>query len=94
MTGFKPGTPASQPCALTTRPHYYSEGGRRGAGDSLIKVGTDVRARALGILGVNFCPGIRFCILGGNFCPGNMFSAIFDKKCVISDKSQKELGLP
>ena len=29
-------------------------------GDSLIKVGTDVRARALGILGVNFCPGIRF----------------------------------
>ena len=29
-------------------------------GDSLIKVGTDVRARALGISGVNFCPGIRF----------------------------------
>ena len=31
-----------------------------GGGDFLIKVGTDVRARALGILGVNFCPGIRF----------------------------------
>ena len=29
-------------------------------GDSLIKVGTDVRTRALGILGVNFCPGSRF----------------------------------
>ena len=29
--------------------------------DSLIKVGTrDVRARALSISGVNFCPGIRF----------------------------------
>ena len=26
-----------------------------------MKVSTDVRARALGILGVNFCPGIRFC---------------------------------
>ena len=35
--------------------------------DSLIKVGTDVRAWALGISGVNFCPGIRFL-------------AIFDKK--------------
>ena len=31
-----------------------------GGGDSLIKVGTDVRARALDISGVNFCPGIRF----------------------------------
>ena len=29
-------------------------------GDSLIKVGTDVRAQALGISGINFCPGIRF----------------------------------
>ena len=33
---------------------------RGGGGDSLIKVGSDVRARALGILGINFCPGIRF----------------------------------
>ena len=24
MTGFKPETPASQPCALTTRPHYHT----------------------------------------------------------------------
>ena len=34
-------------------------GGGGGGGDSLIKVGTDVRARALGFSGVNFCPGIR-----------------------------------
>ena len=32
----------------------------RGGGNSLIKVGMDVRAKALGISGVNFCPGIRF----------------------------------
>ena len=42
--------------------NYISRGG-----DSLIKVCKDVRARVLGILGVNFCPGIRF-------------SLIFDKK--------------
>ena len=29
-------------------------------GDSLIKVGTDAQAQALGISGVNFCPGINF----------------------------------
>ena len=29
-------------------------------GDSLINIGTDVRAWALGISGVNFWPGIRF----------------------------------
>ena len=34
--------------------------GDGGGGDSLIKVGTDVRAQALGISAVNFCPGIRF----------------------------------
>ena len=44
-----------------------SDGGGGGGSDSLRKVGTDVRARALGISGVNFCPGIRFL-------------AIFDKK--------------
>ena len=33
--------------------------------DSLIKVSAEVRAQALGILGVNFCPGIMFC--GVNF---------------------------
>ena len=32
----------------------------RGGGHSLIKVGIDVRALALGVSGVNFCPGIRF----------------------------------
>ena len=39
-----------------------------GGGNSLIKVGTDVRARALGISGVNFCSGIRFgrSILSGD----------------------------
>ena len=31
-----------------------------GGGHFLIKVRTDVRVRALGILGVNFYPGIRF----------------------------------
>ena len=31
-----------------------------GRGDSLIKVGTDVRAWALGFSGVNFCPNIGF----------------------------------
>ena len=35
------------------------EGGGGGGGDSLIKVGTDVRAWTLGISGVNFCTGIR-----------------------------------
>ena len=29
--------------------------------DARTKVGTDVRAQELGISGVNFCPGIRFC---------------------------------
>ena len=36
-------------------------------GDSLRKVGMHVWAWALGILGVNFCPGIRFW--GVNFAP-------------------------
>ena len=34
---------------------HFHEGG-----DYLIKVGTDVQAQALGILGVSFCPGVRF----------------------------------
>ena len=42
-----------------------------GGGDSLIKVGTDVRARALGISGVNFCPSIRFL---GEILPGLGFA--------------------
>ena len=37
---------------------FLSRGGE--GGDSLIKVGMDVLARALGILGVNFWPSIRF----------------------------------
>ena len=37
------------------------EGGGGWGGDFLTKAGTDVQARALGISGVNFCPGIGFC---------------------------------
>ena len=58
-------------------------------GDFLMKVGTDVRARALGISGVNFCPGIRF--LGSKFCLSIRFWAIFDKKSVIIDKRVKKV---
>ena len=61
-------------------------GERRGAGNSLIKVGTDVRGRALGILGVNFCPGSRFWQV--NFAQALGFWQ-FLKKCVIFDKSEK-----
>ena len=35
-------------------------GGGGGGGEGGDFLGTDVRARALGILGVSFCPGIRF----------------------------------
>ena len=53
---------------------FYSDlliyGNLRG-GDSLIKVGTDVRAQTLGISGVNFCPCIRFCEL--NFVQALVF---------------------
>ena len=42
------------------RPNCFLLSIERGGGDYLIKVGTDVRARALGISGVNFCPDIRF----------------------------------
>ena len=44
---------------MNTSEHHGACGGTRGV-DSLIKVGTDVRARALGILGINFCPGSMF----------------------------------
>ena len=49
-------------------------------GDSIIKVGTDVRARALGIsiFRGQFLPWHQ--VLGGKFCPGIRFLAIFDKK--------------
>ena len=50
----------------------------------LSKVGTDARARALGILEVNFCLGIiRFWEV--NFAQALGFWQI-DKKCVIFDK--------
>ena len=52
-----------------------------GGDDSLIKVGTDVRARALGILGVNFCPGIRFWEV--NFARALGFWQFLTKKCNI-----------
>ena len=44
---------------MHTSEHHGACGGMRG-GRLPKKVGTDVRARALGILGVNFCPGSRF----------------------------------
>ena len=53
-------------------------------GDSLIKVGTDVRARVLSISGVNFCPSMKFCEL--NFARSIGCLAIVDKKYAISDK--------
>ena len=48
-----------------------------------------MRARALGISGVNFCPGIRFCEV--NFAQALGFLAIFDQKCVIFDKRVKKV---
>ena len=44
----------------------------------------DVRAQALGILGVNFCPGIRFWEV--NFAWALGFWHFLTKKCVIFDK--------
>ena len=54
--------------------------GTRG-GDSLIKVGMDVQARALGILGVNFCPGSRFWEV--NFAQALGFWKFLTKMCNI-----------
>ena len=45
---------------MHTSEHHGACGGMRGGCDSLIKVGMDVQAWALGMLGVNFCPGSRF----------------------------------
>ena len=45
-------------------------------------------AWALGILGVNFLP--RHQVLGDKFCLGIRLSAIFDKKCVIFEKSEQK----
>ena len=60
---------------LTEERQFETQPG--GGGDSLIKVGTNVRARALGISGLSFCPCIRFW-------------AIVDKRCVIFDKRVKK----
>ena len=49
----------------------------------------DVWARALGISGINFCPGIRFWEV--NFARGIRFLVIFDKKCVILDKRVRKV---
>ena len=43
-----------------------------------------MRARALGISGVNFCPGIKFCEL--NFARALGVWQLLTKKCVIFDK--------
>ena len=58
-------------------------------GDSLIKVGTAVRAQALGISGVNFCLGIRFWEV--NFAWALGFWQFFTKKCIIFDKRVKKV---
>ena len=60
-----------------------------GGGDSLIKVGTDVRARALGTSGVNFCLGIRFWEV--NFAGALGFWQFLTRKCVIIDKRLKKV---
>ena len=57
---------------------------RGGGGDFLIRVGTDEWARALGILGVNFSPGIRFWEV--NFARALGFWQFLTKKCVIFEK--------
>ena len=59
----------------------------KGWGDSLIKVGADVWAQALGISGVNFCPSIRFWEV--KFAQALGFRQFLTKKCVIFDKRVK-----
>ena len=54
---------------------------RGGGGYPLIKVGTDVRVRALGFAGVNFCSGIRLWKV--NFAQALGFSPFLTKKCAI-----------
>ena len=50
-----------------------------------------MRAQALGILGVNFCPGIRFWEI--NFARPLGFSQFLTKKIVVFDKRVKNLTL-
>ena len=63
-------------------------GGGGGGEDSLIRVSTDVRTRALGISGVNFCPGIRSWEV--NFAQALGFRQ-FLTKCAIFDKRVKKV---
>ena len=49
----------------------------------------NVRARALGISGVNFCPGIRFWEVNFARALGFLQFLPFDKKCVIFYKRVK-----
>ena len=60
-------------------------------GDSLIKVGTNVWAQALGILGVNFCHGIRFWEV--NFAQVLDFWQFLTKEYVIFYKTSEKSGL-
>ena len=71
---------------LHSRDYFYEEG------DCLIiiKVGTDVRARALDFTGVTFCQGIRFWEL--NFARASAFWQLLTKKCVIFDKRVKKVS--
>ena len=59
----------------------------RGEGDSLIKVGTDVRARASGFSGINFCLGIRLWKV--SFAQALGFRQLLTKKCVIDKRVKK-----
>ena len=49
-----------------------------------------MRARALGISGVNFCPGIRFWEVNFARALGFLQFLPFDKKCVIFYKRVKK----
>ena len=46
-----------------------------------------MQARAIGISGVNFCPGIRFWEV--NFAQALGFWQFLTKKCAVIDKSEK-----
>ena len=65
---------------MHTSEHHRACGGMGGC-NSLIKVGMDVQAWALGILGVNFCPGSRFWEV--NFVQALGFWQFFTKMCKI-----------
>ena len=64
---------------MHTSEHHGACGGMRGGIPK--KVGTNVRAWALGILGVNFCPGSRFWEV--NFARALGFWQFLTKMCNI-----------